>query len=52
MNPIFDTRMYQNEFVGGKVTELTANAIAKSMYAKCDAGGNEYLLLNAPVDYC
>ena len=28
-NPILDTRMYQVEFAGGEVTELTANVIAE-----------------------
>ena len=52
MNPIFNTRMYQVEFTGGKVTELTPNVIAKSMYIQCDADGNEYILLDVLVDYC
>ena len=43
--------MYQVEFTGGKITELTANILAESMYAQCDADGNEYLLLDALVDY-
>ena len=51
MNPILDTQMYQVEFTGGKVTELTTNAIAESMYAQCDGDGNEYLLLDALVNY-
>ena len=38
-NHILDTRMYKIKFVGGEVT------IAESMYAQCDADGNEYLLL-------
>ena len=42
--------MYQVEFAGGKVTELTANIIAELMYTQCDAGENEYLLLL--VGYC
>ena len=50
MNLFLNTRMYQVEFTGGKVTELTANVIAESMYAQCDADGNEYLLLKALVD--
>ena len=50
MNSILDTRMYQVEFVWGKVTELTTNINAKSMYAQCDADGNEYLLLDVLVD--
>ena len=50
-NPILDTRIYQFEFIGGKVTELTANVISESMYTQYDADGNEYLLLDALVDY-
>ena len=30
-NPIMDTRLYQVEFSGSEVTELTANVIAESM---------------------
>ena len=40
------TRMYQIEFTGDKVTELTSNIIAESIYTQCDSGGNEYLLLD------
>ena len=31
-NQILNTRMYQEEFAAGKVTELTGNIIAASMY--------------------
>ena len=41
-NPILDTRMYQVEFAGDEVTELTTNVIAESMYAQQDTNGNEY----------
>ena len=50
-NPILDTRMYQVEFTGGKVTELTTNVIAESLYAQCKSEGNECFLLDALVDY-
>ena len=50
-NPIMDTKLYQVEFKGGKIMELTTNDIAESMYAQCDADGNEYLLLDVIVDY-
>ena len=52
-NPVLNTntRTYEVELPGGKVTELTANIIAESMYAQCDADRNEYLLLDALVDY-
>ena len=49
--PILDTRMYQVEFAGGKVTELTTNVIAEPMHTHCNAVGNEYLLLDALIDY-
>ena len=35
-NPILDTREYEVKFEDGDVNELTANAIAESMYAMCD----------------
>ena len=50
-NLILDIRMYQVEFTRGKVTELIANIIAESVYIKCDANGNEYLLLDALIGY-
>ena len=49
-NPILDNMIYQVEFAGCEVTELTANTIAKSMYTQCDADQNEYLLLDSLVD--
>ena len=36
-NHIMETRLYQVEFNRTKVTELTANVIAESMDAQCDA---------------
>ena len=50
-NPILDTRIYQVIVVGGEVTVLTANIIAESMYTQCNSEGNEYLLLDALIDY-
>ena len=50
-SPNLSTRIYQVDFSGGKVTELNANLIAESMYAQCDEGGNDYLLLDVLVDY-
>jgi hypothetical protein len=50
-NPIMDSRVYCVEFDDGDVCELTANIIAKSMYASCDADGNEYILFDSFVDY-
>ena len=50
-NPILDTREYEVKFEDGDVTELTANAIAESMYAMCDENGNHILLFDAIVDH-
>ena len=43
--------MYQVEFAEGEATKLTTNVIAESMYTKCDSKGNEYLLMDALVDF-
>ena len=51
-NSIMDTRLYQVEFTGGEVTELTTNVIAETMYTQCIADGNEYLLHDVLIDYC
>ena len=48
---ILDTRMYQVELGGGDITELLFNVTSKSMYAQCDADGNEYLLLSSCIYY-
>ena len=50
-NPILDSRMYCVEFEDGDMCELTANVIAKSMYALCDADGNKYILFDSFVDH-
>ena len=47
---ILDTKMYQLEFPGGVVAELTDNIIAESMCTQCDADGSEYLLLDSLVN--
>ncbi len=46
-NPILDSRVYHVKFEGGNMCELTANAIAESMYALCDADGNKYILFDS-----
>ena len=50
-NPILDTREHEVKFEDGDVTELTANAIAESMYAMCDKNGDHILLFDAIVDH-
>ena len=50
-NPILDTQEYEVKFEDGDVNELTANAIAESMYAMCDENGYHILLFDAIVDH-
>ena len=50
-NPIMDSCIYCIEFDDSNVCELTANVIAESMYASCDADGNKYILFDSFVDY-
>ena len=50
-NPILDTRRYVVAFENGEEAELSANAIAQSMYAQCDPEGNQYVLFDSIVDY-
>ena len=51
-NTVLNTRIYQVEFAGGRVIELTANILAELMYAPFDADRHEYLFLDAHLDYC
>ena len=50
-NPILNTREYRVEFDDGRVSELTANVIAESMYAACNESRNKYLMMDSIVDY-
>ncbi len=49
--PILNTWTYDVEFNDGTIMELTANKIAKCMYAQCDPGGNQYVLLDCFVGF-
>ena len=49
-NPILDTCFYEVEFHGREM-KLAINIIAELMYAKCDIGKKEYLLLKAFIDH-
>ena len=50
-NPILDTCEYIMTFDDGDLTDLTANLIAKSLYAQCDPDENQYVLLDPIIDY-
>jgi hypothetical protein len=51
-NPALDTHVYEICFPNGRTEELAANVIAEAVYAQCDANGNQYVLMDAIVDYC
>ncbi|KAL7476648.1 hypothetical protein ACHAW6_002495, partial [Cyclotella cf. meneghiniana] len=46
-----DTRVYEVRFRDGRTKELDANVIAELLYAQCNPGGNQYVMLDAIVDY-
>ena len=50
-NPILDSREYVVEFKDDTRAELSANAIAHSMYAQCDPDGNTYVLFYYITDF-
>ena len=50
-NPALDTHVYEVRFPDGRTEELAANVIAEAVYAQCDADRNQYVLLDAIVDY-
>jgi hypothetical protein len=50
-NPILDTREYTFTFDDGDETVMSANLIAKAMYAQCDPDGTQYVLLDSTIDH-
>jgi hypothetical protein len=50
-NPAMDSCIYEVQFPDGRTEELAANVIAEAIYAQCDANRNQYVLLDAIVDY-
>ncbi len=49
-NPILDTCEYTFTFDDCDETVLNANLIAEAMYAQCNLGGNQYVLLDSIID--
>ncbi len=49
--PALDTRVYEVRFPDGRTEELADNAIAEALYAQCDPDENEYVMLDAIVDF-
>ena len=50
-NPILDTITYLVYFDDCEVIKLTANVVAKQMYAQCGPDGNMYVMLNDLTDH-
>jgi hypothetical protein len=50
-NPALNTCVYEVHFLDGRTEELAVNVTAKAVYAQCDADQNQYVLLDAIVDY-
>jgi hypothetical protein len=46
-----DSRVYEVRFPDRRTEELAANVIAEAVYGQCNADGNQYVLLDAIVDY-
>jgi hypothetical protein len=50
-NPILDTITYNIEFPDVRSEEYTANIIDKSLYARCDEEGNQFLMMQDIVGH-
>ena len=50
-NPIWDTRMYEVEFMDGTKQSLSANYIAENMFTQVDQDGNRQVLLDEIINY-
>ena len=50
-HPVLYTRWYEVEFGDDKITYLTVNLIAESMYAQVDSDGNDTFMMDFMVDY-
>ena len=50
-NPALDSRIYEVWFPDGTTEELAANVIAEAIYRQFDADRNQYVLLDAIVEY-
>ncbi|KAL7475056.1 LOW QUALITY PROTEIN: hypothetical protein ACHAW6_000990 [Cyclotella cf. meneghiniana] len=49
--PAMDTCVYKVHFPVGHTEELAANVIAELLYAHCDSDGNQYVILDAIMEY-
>ncbi|KAL7483918.1 hypothetical protein ACHAW6_009561 [Cyclotella cf. meneghiniana] len=49
--PSIDTRVYEVHLPDGCTEERAANTIAEASYAQCNPDGNQYVMLDAIMDY-
>ena len=49
--PAMETCVYEVHFLGGHTKELATNTIAEALYAQSDPDGNQYVMLDAIVDF-
>ncbi|KAL7475156.1 hypothetical protein ACHAW6_001083 [Cyclotella cf. meneghiniana] len=49
--PAMDTCVYEVHFPDGCTKELAVNTIAEALYAQCNPDGNQYVMLDASLDY-
>ena len=50
-NPLWDTTVYEVEYVDGHKASLTANAISQNMLAQVDDDGNRHVLFYKIIDH-
>jgi hypothetical protein len=50
-NPLFDTRMYEVEWLDGHKEQLSANVIAENLFAQVDSEGNQFSLFDDIIDH-
>ncbi len=49
--PAMGTCVYDVRFPDGGTKELATNTITEALYAQCNPDGNQYIMLNATVDF-
>ena len=51
-NPLFDTIIYEVEYMNLQKYALSTNTITTNIFSQVDEEGNQYDLLDAIVDHC
>jgi hypothetical protein len=50
-NPIFDTRVYLDQFPGQRIEEYSTNIKAENLYSQVDHEGNQFIILDEIIDH-